>query len=539
MLCLSLNCLSQNTVGILNNLNGSYNGYTLISPTQQTLPNHTYLINNCGNIINSWSSNYALGKSNYLLKNGNLLRITSSNNSSDIVLPGKAGRTEIRDWDNNLIWEFDLSNNQEVLHHDVFPMSNGNILILIARTRTYAEAIQAGRDPSKLTDTRLLEEYIIEVEPTGLNTYNLIWQWNSWDHLIQDYDNTKDNFGTVEDNPQLLNINHLGLNTGAEDWLHFNSMYYNEELDQIALSSRNTGEFYIIDHSTTTAEAAGHTGGNSNMGGDYLYRWGNPQAYNQGTAINQKSFGQHSVHWIPEGHPNAGKILFFNNGAGRGYSSVDIISTPYNASTKKYDYTPGSSFLPENTDYTYTDPNNQSDFFARFVSSAQMLPNGNILINNGPIGYIFEINPTDNSIVWEYMNPIDQTIGVIPQGSDPNSYSKLLFRAKRYPTDYEAFDGKDLTPGNNIEQNNQTCNVLDIDAFSLEEIEIFPNPTNGLIHINNNDLKSNIEVFSVTGKSVYKTVNKNLIDITNLSNGIYLLKVTTKEKFFTVKIIKN
>ena len=107
--------------------------------------------------------------------------------------------------------------------------------------------------------------------------------------MIQDFDSSKDNFGVVADNPELMDINAIsggggpgpgpGPGGGGGDWFHVNGINYNAELDQIVFTSRFASEFYIIDHSTTTAEAAGHTGGNSGMGGDFIYRWGNPSNY--------------------------------------------------------------------------------------------------------------------------------------------------------------------------------------------------------------------------------------------------------------------
>ena len=68
-----------------------------------------------------------------------------------------------------------------------------------------------------------------------------------------------------------------------------NSVAYHPELDQIVLSVLGFSEIWIIDHGTTTAEAAGHTGGRSGKGGDLLYRWGNPRAYRAGSAVDQSS----------------------------------------------------------------------------------------------------------------------------------------------------------------------------------------------------------------------------------------------------------
>jgi len=62
----------------------------------------------------------------------------------------------------------------------------------------------------------------------------------------------------VADHPELIDINFGGRHA---DWNHLNSIDYNEEFDQILLSSHNQNEIWVIDHSTTTEEAAGHTGG--------------------------------------------------------------------------------------------------------------------------------------------------------------------------------------------------------------------------------------------------------------------------------------
>ena len=103
--------------------------------------------------------------------------------------------------------------------------------------------------------------------------------------------------------------------------MHTNSVAYNPELDQIMLSIHEFSEVWIIDHGTTTAEAASHSGGRRGKGGDLLYRWGNPRAYRTGSNVDQRLFAQHCAHWIPAGLPGAGHMLVFNNGnrsSGRG-----------------------------------------------------------------------------------------------------------------------------------------------------------------------------------------------------------------------------
>ena len=59
---------------------------------------------------------------------------------------------------------------------------------------------------------------------------------------------------------KLLNINYYNGN-GKKDWMHCNSIDYNESLQQIVIGSRSMSEFYIIDHSTTTTQASTGSGG--------------------------------------------------------------------------------------------------------------------------------------------------------------------------------------------------------------------------------------------------------------------------------------
>lgn len=426
----------------------SYFGYTLFTPLRST---ETYLIDNGGREIHSWSGNYEAGASVYLLDDGSVLRAGNIMTNPVFAAGGQGGVIEKIAWDGTLEWQFEYSTTTYLHHHDIEPLPNGNVLLVAWEYRSMAEAIQAGRDPAQLPDGELWPDTVVEIEPSGMTGGSVVWIWRAWDHLIQDFDNTKDNFGVVGDHPELLDINHLR-GAGA-DWMHVNGMDYNADLDQIVISAHGTDEIYVIDHSTSTSEAAGHTGGNSGMGGDILYRWGNPEAYDAGTAGDQQLFLQHDAHWIGPGLVGAGNILVFNNGSGRpggNYSSVDELVTPVDMSGN-YSLT-GSAYDPTAPVWSYTDPVDPLDFYASFISGARRLPNGNTLICNGPAGTFFEVTDAGET-VWRYVNPVINT-GPLAQGDaipGPVIPANLTFRAERYAPDFEGFDGRDLSGGPPIE----------------------------------------------------------------------------------------
>lgn len=403
---------------------GPYVGYNLYAPLNSTTVD---LMDNYGNIVHTWDTGYHPGLSVYLLADGELLHTANAGNTS-FVAGGAGGIVQLLDWDGNVTWQYQYSDTTHLQHHDLAMMPNGDILMIAWEYKSASEAVAAGRDPSLLSDGALWPDSVIEVKPSGSSGGTIVWQWHVWDHLIQDYDPSKANYGVVADHPELINLNYA-LNGGA-DWTHINAIDYDADRDQILLSVHNFSEIWVIDHSTTTAEAAGHSGGNSGKGGDLLYRWGNPQVYDAGTSADQQLFEQHDAHWIASGLPGAGDILIFNNGTGRpggNYSSIDEIVAPLN-SDGSYTLSTGSAYGPAAPVWSYTAPT-PTDLYASNLSSAQRLPNGNTLICNGPDSSFLEVDSSGNN-VWNY------DVGA---GS--------IFRVERYAPDYTGFSGTSLVSG--------------------------------------------------------------------------------------------
>ncbi len=437
------------------NTERAFEGYTLFTPFDE---GNAYLIDNAGRAVHSWDKRpgFGLSATPYLLEDGSVIRVDR-------------GITQ-QAWDGSLVWDFSYP----AAHHDIEVLPNGNVLLLARDSKTAEEAIAEGRDPDALNTGQLHSEKIVEVRQTGPTSGEIVWEWRVWDHLIQDFDPTKDNYGVVGDHPELIDINfgetELLFDNDA-DWLHANSIDYNPELDQIVVSLRQFGELWIIDHSTTTEEAASHSGGTSGMGGDILYRWGNPEAYRAGGAEDQQLVLQHDVQWITPGLPGEGNLLMFNNGwesSEGNQSSIEEIVPPVDSSGS-YPLAPGDAFGPAEPVWSYS---NGNDFFSFIISGVGRLPNGNTLITSGVPGIIFEVTP-DGEKVWEYINPIVAE-GPLTQGDPIQTVGfagrRAVYRSYRYAPDYPGLAGRDLTPGGPLEI------VLDSDDDELldhEETKIF------------------------------------------------------------------
>ena len=379
-------------------------GLVLFSQSQGQGPSKTLLLNNFDQKVKIWDhTESAIGVPHLNTDGSIILQLKSSDHYFGNTRGPIGGVFQKLDYNGDVKWNFEFYNENYHPHHDFEILPNGNILTIGWEKKSFSEGINAGRIN---IENEIWPLVIHEIKPPIDGDIEIVWRWHLWDHLIQDQDSSLNNYGIIKNHPELIDIN-IGnfTNPNEGDWLHTNAIAYNEQLDQIMFSSRHLSEIYIIDHSTTIEEASEHTGGNSNKGGDILYRWGNPINYGRGTINDQKLNAQHGAHWIPQGFPGGGNIIMFNNNPSDmvdsnqqfGNSSVLEIVPPID-DEGNYIISDSLSFSPNDYEWKYGGDNT---FFSHFQSGAYRLLNGNTIITSTQEKNIFEIDSLGNK-VWEY-----------------------------------------------------------------------------------------------------------------------------------------
>lgn len=518
--------------------------YTLYSIQNSTT---TQLLDTNRNVVKTWThTGKKTGYSSYLMPGGYLWKTISRTGNSFTGGP-ICGEVLKMDWAGNILWDYVYSTTDYCTHHDFCPLPNGNVLLIAYERISAANVTAAGGTFSG----EMWSEKVVEIKPTGATTGEVVWEWRVWDHIVQNTDASKPNYqASIVQHPELLNVNYKA----AKDWIHMNGIDYNPILDQISVSSHNLNEWYIIDHSTTTAQAASHSGGNAGKGGDFLYRWGNPAAYSAtGTTILNVT---HDAHWIPEGVPNAGRLVGFNNkGVSATKSSIDQITTPLNG--YNYTITAGSAFTPA----TY-DTRHACNGYSSNMGNSQQLPNGNMLVCLATAGTIYEVD-ANGTTLWS-----KTLTGSVPQST---KYNKCFVEneAPTIPTitennqiltsssasTYQWYKNGQLISNANTQnytptdsgvyvvritdsigcvyryavgfKYNTTVSTGISTVIGDNEISIYPNPTEGLVKVMlTNALKiSDISILNMQGQVVMSTSNQTEIDLSNIPNGIYFIQI--------------
>lgn len=435
----------------------------------------TYLLESAsGAVVHTWESRYAPAGSVYLLDNGNLIRGSRLPNPPVFSAGGQGGRLEERTWDGELVWSWVLADERALLHHDFKVMPNGNILAIAWESKSLDEARTAGSAPEWTPEQGLWPDMILEIERDGPYGARVVWQWHAWDHLIQDTDPSLPNYGDPSEHPERIDVNggdrslpeavtderiaefrRIGYVPSDDDeWsptsdlMHSNAIAYNAELDQIALSVNAFSEIWIIDHSTTTEEAASRSGGRWGKGGDLLYRWGRPQAYGREQVPGLERSRQHDVRWIPEGMPGAGNLLLYaNNVAGEDGMHSEIFElAPPTAADGSYVIPAEGPIGPLEPAWRYVASPDPDSFHSPFISGAHRLSDGNTLITSGGPGRFFEVTP-DGDIVWEYRSPTSGSVDVDGAlGGAARTWPYGVFRATKIAPDHPALRGRMLRP---------------------------------------------------------------------------------------------
>jgi hypothetical protein len=533
--------------------------YTLYSITGT---NKAFLVDTNNIVYKTWTMavNKKTSFSSYLIPGDTLLRTV--NYTGNVINDGTiSGEVQKVDWNNNVVWDFIYSNDSTVLHHDIHPLPNGNVLMIALDVKTASQCTQAGASNSIVR----YSDKIIEVRQTGPTTGTIVWEWKLWDHLCQNHDPAKNNYvSSISQNPELININF----NNSTDFFHMNGIDYNATLNQITFSSYTFSEIFVIDHSTTSAEAAGHTGGNSGHGGDIIYRWGNPAAYE--TSGPSYVNVAHDAHWVSSDdryYPNY-LCVFNNNGGAGGKSCVDILCPPYDG----YDYlkTQGQAYAPATYAWRY------STFCQNAaMGSAQDLPNGNSLVSLPMCSSIIEVDHNGTTL-WsfhpggkatnavrysecyvrgpmafagasslEVLSGIPDTLFSYATSSTENNPSYTYSWTSVPPGFTSSLQNPTFSPTStatyivSITDTNLGCS----DTASVtvrvvvtgtneqsgpkNELVIYPNPATDWITISGLPVNAEIQITDLTGKLLVTTkasTNLTTIDISRFPQGVYVLR---------------
>ena len=79
--------------------------------------------------------------------------------------------------------------------------------------------------------------------------------------------------------------------------------------------------------------------------------------------------------------------------------------------------------------------------------------------------------------------------------------------------------------------------IKEVNFGETNQISIHPNPTQGIVNITGDDIIS-VEILDMNGRLIKKTKNINIIDLSEEANGVYHIRLLTKQESILKKVVK-
>ncbi len=148
-------------------------------------------------------------------------------------------------------------------------------------------------------------------------------------------------------------------------------------------------------------------------------------------------------------------------------------------------------------------------------------------------------NPSISIVASDVDNGSNDNCGAVTLGIDVNTFIAI----GDFPVELTVTDSSGNT--HDIIVTVTVGNSLSVEGFNSDSFKIFPNPTKNSIHIDFNEFgEYALSIYGVSGKKIFqnqKLEQKNIIDFSKFSSGIYFLKIKELDsnKVRNIKIIKQ
>ncbi len=243
-------------------------------------------------------------------------------------------------------------------HHEVRALDNGNLLGLSAAVHDLTPEQRAAICPGDELEFKAVSDVIVEFTPEG----EVLRTWDLWD-VVDIVEVPGSDMCFLDGGLFATSIN--------RDWTHANSVIYDETRDAIVISARHTDQIIALDHLDEEGPQSQlrwiiGAGGTIPFEGDLPYH-------------------QHAVELMDNGD-----YIFYDNGNGRPGTEVDDPVNPTYSRAAVYSVDDSSD---DPADWSATQvwehidlDDDGSPIYTAFISDADILANGNVLITHGGIG---------------------------------------------------------------------------------------------------------------------------------------------------------